>query len=290
MDINPYHLRAFNAVAHHSSFSRAADASHVSQPTLSGQVKSLEQRFGIRLLIRHRRGVELTAAGRRLFELTTEMENLERSVETLLSQEKLALEGSLTVGADAPYQIMPIIAGFKARYPAVSVALKFGNSKWLLQALGDGQVDVIIAPNLAKYNRLFRVALAPDHLRLFVNLSHRWNSRETIDIEELAAETVVMRESGSTTRAIFDKAIKRAGIKLERTIEIGSREAVRDAVAAGLGVSLIPDSERGEDHRFHFIDIRNAALSSTEYVACLESFRDREPVRSFLDCCHGQSA
>ncbi len=290
MAINPYHLRAFHAVARHGSFSRAADDSHVSQPTLSGQVRSLEQRFGVQLLVRHRRGVELTGVGRRLLELTTAVERMERDIDTLLSEEKLALAGNLTVGADAPYQIMPIIAGFQARYPAVSVSLRFGNSKWLLKALGDSLVDVIIAPNLATHHRLFRLPLAPDHLRLFVNLEHPWKSRRAIELEELTEQTVVIRESGSTTRAILDKALRRAGIRLPRTIEIGSREAVREAVAAGLGVSLIPDSERGEDHRFHFLDIRNAALSSTEYIACTEQVRDREPIRSFLDCCRELSS
>ncbi|KAA3632666.1 MAG: LysR family transcriptional regulator [Proteobacteria bacterium] len=285
MTINPNHVRAFHAVASHGSFSRAAAALHVTQPTLSGQVKLLEQRFGVKLFHRRKRGIELTEIGRQLHQCSTRIEHAEQEIAALLAREKREIAGKLSIGADAPYQIMPILASFKARHPAVSVSIKFGNSSWLLSGLKQGLVDVIIAPNLASRTRLHMLALAPDYLRVFVNADHPWQARSTIMLEDIEDQTVVLRELGSTTRAILDRALKRAGIRLKNTIEIGSREAVREAVAAGLGVSVVPDSERGDDHRFHFLEVRNAALSNTEYVACLDRNQQRPTLKSFFACC-----
>jgi len=285
MSLNPHHLRAFHAVASHGSFSRAASALHVSQPTLSGQVKALEQRFGVKLFQRRRHGIELTGLGRQLYRRTVTMAEAEQEIGLLLERETREVAGKLDIGADAPYQIMPIIAALKARHPAVAVSLRFGNSRWLLESLRQGAVDVIIAPNLGARSRLHTLALAPDFLRVFVNLEHPWRSRRNIVLEDLREQTVILREAGSTTRAILDRALKRARVRLTDTIEIGSREAVREAVAAGLGVSVIPDSERGDDSRFHFLEVRNAALSNTEYVACLDKNRDKPALQGFLDCC-----
>lgn len=285
MTINRNHIRAFHGVASHGSFSRAAHALHVTQPTLSGQVKRLEQVFGVKLFHRVRRGIELTELGKQLYAHTTRIEQAEHEIAVLLAREKKEIAGKLAIGADAPYQIMPILAAFKSRYPAVSVSIRFGNSSWLIGSLSEGQVDVIIAPNLGSRSRLHTVALAPDYLRVFVPTNHPWHARRTIALEDLAGQTVVLREPGSTTRAILDRALKRAGVRLEQTIEIGSREAVREAVAAGLGVSVVPDSERGADNRFHFLEVSNAALSNTEYVACLEKNREQAMLRGFFGCC-----
>lgn len=285
MNLNPSQLRAFHAVATHGSFSRAAFTLHVTQPTLSGQVKALEQRFGVKLFHRRKRGIELTEIGRQMYEHSSRMAQSEREIAGLLAREKHDIAGKLSIGADAPYQIMPILASFKARHPAVSLSISFGNSSWLLSALSQGMVDAIIAPNLGNRSRLHAFALAPDYLRVFVNADHPWRARRVIALEDLRGQNVVLREPGSTTRAILDRALRRAGIRLEHTIEIGSREAVREAVAAGLGISLIPDSERGDDNRFHFLEVRNAALSNTEHVACLEKNRDQPTLREFFTCC-----
>ncbi len=290
MSVNPNHLRAFHAVASHGSFSRAASALHLTQPTLSGQVKQLEQRFGVKLFHRRKRGIELTALGEQLVRHTSRIAQAEAEIDVLLARGKREIAGKLTIGADAPYQIMAILASYSRRHPAVAVSLSFGNSAWLLGQLNEGLVDVIIAPNLASRSRLHTVALAPDYLRVFVHADHPWQSRTTLDLEELRGETVVLRERGSTTRAILDRALNRAGIRLPHTIEIGSREAVREAVAAGLGVSVIPDSERGDDKRFAFLKVRNAALSNTEYVACLEKNRRQPTLQGFLDCCRERPA
>ncbi|GJL82740.1 MAG: transcriptional regulator [marine bacterium B5-7] len=285
MSISASHLRAFHAVAANGSFSHAANALHLTQPTLSGQVKSLEERFGARLFHRRRRGIELTDLGRRLYALTMRIDEAEHEINTLLMREKAEIAGRLSIGADSPYQIMPIVAEYKQRHPSVALSIQFGNSRWLATALKEGSVDVIIAPNLARRARLELLELAPDHLRVFVSRDHRWRTRKTINLEELQSETVILRESGSTTRAILDRSLKRAAIRLQQTIEVGSREAVREAVAAGLGASVIPDSERGADQRFHFIVVANAALSNTEYIACLKTQAGQQPIRSFLDCC-----
>ena len=129
MAINHAHLRAFHAVAAEGGFSRAAVARHVSQPTLSGQVRALEERYGVKLFDRRGRGVELTDLGRALFEVTRRLFAQEAEAEQMLAAARGLTSGELRVGADAPYNVIPMLAALNRRYPGVRLTLAFGNGR-----------------------------------------------------------------------------------------------------------------------------------------------------------------
>lgn len=283
MPINYAQLRAFHAVASEGGFTRAAAALHVTQPTVSAQVKELEEAYGVRLFERAGRGVEITELGRALFDITQRQFGLAAEAEQLLASARGLLRGQLRLGADAPYHIIPLLGGFTRRYPGIKLSLSFGNSQEVLEALLDRRSDVAVLADLRPEDRIHALPIRRDRLVLFVERGHPWADRRSVSLKELAGQRVVLREVGSITRALFEAAIAAAGVALDDTLEIGSREAVREAVAAGLGIGAVFESEFGHDERLRRVAIRDARVESTEYAACLKERLSVRVVRAFFD-------
>lgn len=283
MAISHTQLRAFHAVAAERSFTRASTRLHVTQPTLSGQVKELEERFDVRLFDRRNREIQLTELGEALFEITGRQHSLEQEAEQLLFAARELVTGHIRVGADAPFHIIPLLAIFGRRYPGVKLSITFGNSESLRQELLSRQTDIAVLPQVQKDERLHVVPLLPDRLVVFVERGHAWSRRRSINLAELEQQRVILREPGSKTREVFEQALDDAGIKLTDVLEIGSREGVREAVAAGMGVGVVSESELGRGVRLHALSVRDATLQVPECVACLPERRQERIVTAFME-------
>ncbi|MDH3473848.1 MAG: LysR substrate-binding domain-containing protein [Rhodospirillales bacterium] len=281
--MNSAQLRAFHAVALAGSYTRASEARHVTQPTLSGQVKALEESYGVRLFERRARGVELTELGRSLLDITRRFYALEADAEQLLSAARSLTSGQLRVGADAPYHVVPLLAAFNRRHPGIRLSFSFGNSEQVLKDLLERRSEVAVLAELAPDRRVHAVPFRKDRLVAFVDRGHAWARRRSLRLEELADQRLVLREPGSITRAIFERALAAQGIVLGPVLEIGSREAVGEAVAAGLGIGVVFESEFGRDPRLHALALRGGALEAVEYAACLEDRRPVRVVRAFFE-------
>lgn len=281
--MNHSQLRAFHAVASARSFTRAAAIIGLSQPTLSSHVKALETGYGVRLFERGGRELVLSEFGRALFEITGRYFAVEGEALRLLAAAKGLVRGRLVIGADSPFVVLPILAAFSARYPRVAARVEFGNSKDLLAGVLARRIDVGIFPGAAPDPRLSITAIREDQLILIVDRAHPWAGRRSVAIAALAGQTLVRREAGSTTRAILDDKLKNAAITPAAIIEMGSREAVKEAVAAGIGVSVLFESEFGGDARLAKLVLGDAALGVVECAICLCE-RDREPaLAAFLE-------
>lgn len=275
-------LRAFHAVATEGSFTKAAQILNVTQPTLSGQVRALEERFGVRLFDRRRRRIEVTDIGRNLLDITFRMFSLELEAVQVLSQAHALKRGHLRIGADAPYHSVPFLSAFHRRYPDLRLSMTMGNTKSLLDDLLDQRCDVAIAANVKSDSRIFATPFRQDHFIAFVDRAHPWARRRSIKLAELAGQRLLLREPTSNTRQTFDAAIARSHIMLGEVLEIGSREAIKEAVAAGLGVGVIAESELGDDLRLKALRFEGQQITSTEYVACLQERKSSPLVKAFL--------
>jgi aminoethylphosphonate catabolism LysR family transcriptional regulator len=281
--MNNLHLRAFHAVATHGSFTRAAAALNVTQPTISDQIKVLEGRYEVKLFERHSRRVELTALGRALHDVTRRQFKLEADAEQLLLTAKGLTHGRLRVAAGAPHLVVPLLGSFKRRHPGIQLSLQFGNSEVVLRSLFERRCDVIMLPDIGDDSRLHALPFRRDRLIAFVEAGHPWSTRRSITLADLNGEALVLREQGSRTRAVFETAMAGAGIVMGETLEIGSREGVREAVAAGLGIGIVSEGELGVDPRLHAVGIREAGLEVTEFAACLAERRSVRVVAAFFD-------
>lgn len=275
-------LRAFHAIVEHGGVTRAAAALGLTQPTLSGQVKGLQAHHGVRLFERCGRGVEPTEPGRAMHALTRRFFQVEEEIAEFLTAARDPGRGSLRLGADAPAHVIPALAAFARRFPRMRLSLSLGNSRDILAELLDRRCDVAVIPDLPRDRRLYAVALRDDRLVALVTRRHAWVRRGRVRLAELARQPVVLREPGSRTRAVLQAALERASVTLDATLEIGSREGVLEAVAAGLGVGVIFASEFRGDERLRTLDLTGAPTHSREYVACLASRRETPAVQAFL--------
>lgn len=280
--MNFAHLRSFHAVAREGSFTRAAAALGVSQPTLSMQVKALEDEYGVALLTRRGRGAEPTELGQALLGLTRRLFSLEEEAAELLAAARELTTGALRLGADSPFHVVPFLAAFRKRYPGLHVSLAIGNADEQLDNLLRHRTDVALLADLVPDPRLEMILCGRHPIVLFVPRGHPWAGRENVALDEVAGQTVVLREAASRTRRAFEATLARAGIRPREVIEIESREAVREAVASGLGVGAVSAAEFGHDERLAAVPVRGARMETSEFVVCLKERRNLRIVAAFL--------
>jgi aminoethylphosphonate catabolism LysR family transcriptional regulator len=282
--ISHAHLRSFHAVATHGSFTRAAEMLHITQPTLSGQVKELEERYGTKLFVRLGRRIELTDIGKSAFSITRLMFRHEEEVEQLLQSARALKSGELRVAADSPYIATPLLAQFQRIYPGIQISIQYGNSQQLMSWIESRRCDVAFLPNIPQGDeRLYSIPLPPDRLVVFVSQDHDWAERRSVSIEELVTQRVILREKGSRTRSIFEEAVAQAGQALNDVMEISGREGVREAVAAGFGIGIVAENELLADSRLRALPVNDAELVHAEYVVCLQEMRSLRVNDAFLE-------
>jgi aminoethylphosphonate catabolism LysR family transcriptional regulator len=276
-------LKAFHLVAQAGSFTKAARAGHVSQPTISAQVRALEDARGARLFDRHGRTVSLTPLGHRLVEITTRLFAAEEEADALLSGARTLVTGHLRIAADSASHAMPLLAELKRRHGGLTFSLSMGNSSEVVSQVLDYAADIGVTAKQTSDPRIHRIHLRDDRLVVFVPLAHPWSRRRTVRMRDLAGQDLVTRERGSITREVFETRLAEAGIRPGALVEVQSREAVREAVAAGFGIGVIFDSEFALDATCRKLAVPDADLAVAEYVICLEERRRIPLVRGFLD-------
>lgn len=276
------HLRSFFAVACHGGFTAGARALHVSQPTVTAQVRALETSYGVELFLRRGRTVALTTTGQALFRTAQRIFEQEAEALTLLRNTADLRTGHLRVGAVGPYHVMAMLAAFHLRHPGIEIAITIGNSEQTVQGLLDRRADVAVLAQYAPDARLHFVPFRSHRVVMFVRTDHRFADKRSLRLADLAGEPLIVREPGSTTRKALDDALRMAGIVPRVAMEIGSREAVREAVIRGLGIAAVSEIEFVPDERLKIVPIRGANVQTHAHVACLKERRDARVVAAFF--------
>lgn len=276
-------LRAFHAVATQGGFSKAADHLHLTQPTLSDQVRKLEIDFDILLFNRNSRSVTMTEAGKHLLLITTRMFECEAEAMEFLQETQDLLTGNLTLSADAPFHILKIVRQFRDRYPGVNVNIKIGNSEEILRLLLDFKSDIGVFSRVPDDDRLNVVSLRDDPLVAVISKDHAWASRKSIRFSELEGQPLVLRERGSTTRQLIEDEFARLKLKQGNLMEVEGRESIREAVATGNGIGFVSKPEFGFDSRLQMLELKNCELPMHEYLVCLGNRSNMRVVSAFWD-------
>lgn len=275
-------LRAFHAVASAGGVTRGARRLGISQPAVTVQVRALEQRYGIELFRRIGQRVELTAFGHALWQGTRRVFAELDVLEELLTSAGELRSGRLEIGADGPFSVMDLVARFIGRYPGVGVAVRIGNAARVLADLREGRSDLAVLNLIEPVLELHGQPLYEDRIVAFVAKAHPLARRRRIGLAELAAAPLILREPGSATRALLLGALERAGLAPRTALELGSREAVREAVLAGLGVGTVFEKELVPDPRLRRIALAGSGLGATVSLACLPERRELRAVQAFF--------
>lgn len=276
-------LRSFHAVAQHGGFTAAARALHISQPTVTTQVGELEANYGVELFLRRGRSVVLTDVGRTLFAMAQRVFTQEEEALNFLRESRELRTGKLLIGAVGPFHVMEMVSAFRQRYPKVDVSIRIGNSEETLRGLLAFETDVAILAQYAREPLLHSVPYRSHPVVIFVRSDHRLARRKTVRLAELAEEDLIMRERGSTTRKALEDAFRAAGVQPRIAMEIGSREAVREAVIGGLGIAAVSEFEFVGDPQLSTLAIAGADVRTHAHVACLQERRSVRVVNAFFE-------
>lgn len=237
MLVNFHRLKVFYTVAQQGSFSRAAEKLYTSQPNVSKHVSQLEMELGTLLFHRLGSGIELTEAGRAVYRYAQQVLDLTAEMRRTLAELQGLERGSLRLGASSTpgiYLLPELVAAFGRRYPGLEVSLFINNSKWVANEVLAGKVDLGFVGGFVEAAGLQVQPFVRDQVVLIAPPGHRLAGPVA-----LAGETFVVREPGSGTGQAMAVALKSLGIRPQRTLEMVSCEAVKRAVAAGLGLSFV---------------------------------------------------
>ena len=275
-------LRSFHAVAQRLSFTVAARELGVSQPTITTQVKSLEQEFGVELFVRRGRRIELTETGGGLLDITRRLFADEKEASDYLNETRGLKTGHLRVGAVGPYHVTDMLAAFNARYPGIYVSVTVGNSRESLRDLLDYRTDVAVLAHVDPDARLVAIPYRRHRVVVICPADHDFAYRRSIRAGDMEGQRLIVREAGSTTRRAFDQAMREKDVRPRIVMEIGSRESIREAVAKGIGLGVVSEKEFIPDPRIRALQVSDAEIYTYAHVVHLRERQNARLVRAFL--------
>lgn len=266
-------LKAFDATARAGSMTAAARTLGLKQPTLSAHVHRLERAYGVELFHRRGRSLELTGFGRALLDHTRRAFCAEEDAHALLAAARERYAGRLVVHAIGPYNLVPLLKVFQQRHPLVSVVVGVGDSRSITSRIVDHQGDVGVVLNHAEHPALFGLPLRRQPLVVFAPVDHPLARRQRISLQDLHNQRFVIREEGSTTRRVFERELQRRKLRVQVALEMGSREAVREAVAQGLGLGVVADTAYVPDPRLVKLQLTDSQMATHVHLICRQERR-----------------
>lgn len=276
-------LRSFHAVATTGSFTRASERLHISQPTITAQIKELESHYNVTLFRRKRGNNQLTETGSALLEVSQMMFQLEKKAREILVYEGKLIQGTLKVGAVNPFFLMEVLSQFNASYPGIKVLVETGGSQLISEKVLNGELDVGMIAYLELDNRLSTLKYKEQGLILMVPKQHPLAQQKEIRLYDLEGIKMIYREKGSSTRRLYEKAFGLKQISPRVIMEINSREGVREAVAQGLGVAFVAEGEYQPHDNIVAVAVSDMTLMSNSFVICTHAQQKIPVCRAFLE-------
>jgi DNA-binding transcriptional LysR family regulator len=287
-----HQIEIFCSLIKFRSFSKAAEALYLTQPTVSGHIKNLETELGTRLLDRIGKRVVPTEAGEVLFRSGQKLLALRDQARDEIKGLSGGIAGLLRIGASTipgAYILPSRIGAFKKKFPDVSIHLDIGDTASVTGAVLRGDLHIGVVGAHPDDSHLETHSYLKDELVIAVHPKHPWAKKKNISVEVLAGEPFVLREKGSGTRQIMEDRLNRAGITFEDLNAVavaGSSDAVRQSVKAGLGVSILSIRALQDDikaSRLAAVRIKGIPLERNFFIIMLKG-KSRSPLcRAFLE-------
>ncbi len=251
--MNIHRLAVFCKVLELQSFTKAAEAVCLTQPTVSEHIRALEEVVGEKLVDRLGREVLPTPAGKILYQYARDIIQLRDEAIQAIEKFKGNLSGALLIGASTipgTYILPELIGEFKKMYPSIQITLKISSSAEVVEKILDGTVEFGVIGARWEDRRITLEEAFSDELVLTVFEGHPWEDRKSVRIEEVAGEPFILRERGSGTRMVMNQALDAIGFSASRlnvVAEMGSTEAVRQGIKAKIGISILSHRAVAED-------------------------------------------
>lgn len=253
-------IRAFYHVVKDGGVGRAATIIGVSQPTISQHIKELENRYGVGLFEKQGRRLHLTEAGRDLFSVTERLMRAAAEVNDALERRGTLLGGRLILISDSTKIAIDLLDLVRRRHPSVEISVRIASLSSIIAKIEEGSADVGVTVDPPAGDNLLVAPLKTERLLAMLPRGHSLARSARVTLPDLAGETLVLREPSSRTRALTERILAMAGVVPRAVLEIGARDAIREAVARALGVSLVAESDCPPDPRLIYRPLASSGL------------------------------
>jgi DNA-binding transcriptional LysR family regulator len=288
MPFNLNQLRIFSEISKAGNITRAAERLKLSQPAVSKQLVELEQSVGMALFDRLPRGVRLTAAGEILRDHAARIFATEIAAEQELAELAGLSRGRLSVGASTTigsYLVPRLFGEFHRAHPQIQLELEIANTAAIQDAVLDNRVDLGLTEGFVASDALDVEIVHRDEMVAIAAKGHPLLLRAPLPARALADTAFILREKGSGTRDVIEAALAEAGVAVEPTMSLGSTEAVKNAVAAGLGVAIVSrlavELELGAGH-LALLELSDLRIRRALHLVRLRSKRTFPAVDAFV--------
>lgn len=236
-----HQLKVFEAAARHNSFTRAAEELFLSQPTVSMQIKQLSKSVGLPLFEQVGKRLYLTAAGEELFITSRVIFETIAQFEIKIADFKGLKEGKLRIATitTAKYFIPRLLGPFCNLYPGIEISLQVTNHEQILERMADNLDDLYVMSQVPENLDVTCQPFLENPLVVVASATHPLAGEKNISIQRLAKEPFIMREPGSGTRKAVQKLFTEQKVAVNVKLELGSNEAIKQAIIGGLGISIL---------------------------------------------------
>ncbi|MGP4080751.1 LysR family transcriptional regulator [Pseudalkalibacillus sp. R45] len=284
-----HQLKTFYTVAKHKNFTRASKELAISQPAVSRQIESLEKYFDLTLFHRVGRHIELTDAGKTLYTMGEQILALVQKTSAVLDGMKNLESGSLQVGASTTignYFMVPVVMKFMERYPGIQLNLDIKSTTEIQQQIERNLLDIAIVPEIPSSQSLVKESFLNDDIVLIAPKSHSLTMKKDVTLKDVSNEKLIVRGVGSNTRKTIEEHFKKHNVELNPAVELGSTEAIKQAVIAGGGISFLPKITIESELKLNAVEIvegRNLILSRKFFIVHHKDSYPSPAVKAFID-------
>lgn len=279
-------LETFSAVARLGSFTKAAEALHLTQPAVSIQIRQVVDVVGMPLFEQNGREITLTAAGEELQSAVRNLDDVWNRLESALDALKGLKRGRLRVAlvTTAKYFLPRMLGTFCRQYPDIDIELEIGNREKIIGRLRGNEDDLYVMSYPPTETDIVSYPFLDNEYVVIAPATH-WAAGKSVTLEKLATEPFLLREQGSGSRQIVDQYLGERGIELNVRLSLASNEAIRELVASGMGLSILSRHALGEQPErdgLTLLKVKNFSLSRPWCVVHLRTKVLSLPAQAFL--------
>lgn len=283
-------LQVFLAIMQTKSFSKAADSIFLTQPTVSGHIKALEEALGISLFDRTSKKVVPTKAAEILYPFALKIVKINKVAIKEMSMFKGLEKGLLELGGSnipGQYILPKYISKFKELYKGIKVTLKIGDTNEIIEFVSEGMLELGFVGAVIEHKHIDFIPFSDDEIVFITPTNHPLKNKKEITLDDIMNEKFVIREHGSGTRKFTEDFLKKYGYdpkNLDIVIEIGSTEGVKEAVKAGIGCAIISKRVVSDDlkHKLLFSPkISGLDIKRNFYLICSNEKTFSPPAAEF---------
>ncbi len=280
-------LETFAEVARLKSFTRTAEALHLTQPAVSIQIRQITETLGLPLFEQSGREIALTAAGEELLATVRDLDDAWNRFESAIDDLKGFKRGKLRVGlvTTAKHFLPRMLGDFYRRYPDIDIELEIANRQKIVERLHGNQDDLYIMSYPPEHLDIVSHPFLDNEYVVLAPATH-WAVGKAVTLRELAGEPFLLREEGSGSRHVIDEHMRDSGVQLKVRLSLASNEAIRELVASGMGLTILSRQALGglaERDGLVFLDVAGFPLKRKWSVVHLRTKVLSLPAKAFLD-------